>query len=156
MMKAYDRVEWGFLHGCLLKLGFHVSWIDSVMRCVTRVRYAVKVNGDLTQPVIPSRGIHQVDPISPYLFLLCTEGLSCLLHEKEASGQLQGIRNGRHGPPISHLLFADDSIFFAKSDSHSVEALVSTLDVYCRGSGQKVNHDKSTIFFGNSCVLACN
>jgi hypothetical protein len=151
MMKAYDRVEWGYLHGCLLKLGFHVSWIDSVMRCVTRVWYAVKVNGDLTQPVIPSRGIRQGDPISPYLFLLCTEGLSCLLHEKEASGQLQGIRNGRRGPPISHLLFADDSIFFAKSDSHSVEALVSTLDVYCKGSGQKVNHDKSTIFFGNSC-----
>jgi hypothetical protein len=112
MMKAYDSVEWSYLHGCLVKLGFDPSWINSVMRCVTMVWYVVKVNGDLTKPVIPTRGIRQGDPISPYLFLLCTEGLSCLLHLKEAAGELQGIRNGRQGPVISHLLFADDSIFF--------------------------------------------
>lgn len=35
MMKAYDRVEWDYLHGCLSKLGFAPSWIQSVMRCVT-------------------------------------------------------------------------------------------------------------------------
>ena len=45
MMKAYDRIEWEFLHGCMSKLGFAPSWIDSVMRCVTTARYAVKVNG---------------------------------------------------------------------------------------------------------------
>jgi hypothetical protein len=40
----------------------------------------VRVNGDLTMPVVPSRGIRQGDPISPYLFLLYTEELSCLLN----------------------------------------------------------------------------
>jgi hypothetical protein len=112
MMKAYDRVEWSYLHDCLEKLGFAPPWIQSVMRCVTTVHYAVKVNGDLTNSVIPSRGIRQGDPISPYLFLLCTEGLSCLLRQQELEGRLQGIHNGRQGPTISHLLFADDSIFF--------------------------------------------
>ena len=72
MMKAYDRVEWDYLHGCLTKLGFAPSWIQSVMRCVTCVRYAVRVNGELPEPVVPSRGIRQGDLISPYLFLLCT------------------------------------------------------------------------------------
>jgi hypothetical protein len=104
MMKAYDRVEWNFLRGCLQKLGFSHTWIDTVMRCcVTSARYAVRVNGELTDPVIPSRGIRQGDPISPYLFLLCTEGLSCLLQQRADQGELQGLRNGRLGPPISHL-----------------------------------------------------
>jgi hypothetical protein len=105
------------------------------MRCVTSARYAVKVNGDLTAPVVPSRGIHQGDPISPYLFLLCIEGLSCLLQRKEGLGELQGLRNGRQGPSISHLLFADDSIFFARSDIQSVETLKGILDTYCCASG---------------------
>lgn len=59
MMKAYDHIEWEYLHGCLNKLGFASSWIASVMRCVTSARYAVKVNGDLTSLVVPSRGIRQ-------------------------------------------------------------------------------------------------
>jgi hypothetical protein len=73
-----------------------------VMRCVTFVRYVVRVNEELTDPVMPSRGIRQGEPISPYLFLLCTEGLSCLLQHKEDRGELYGIKNGRLGP-LSHI-----------------------------------------------------
>jgi hypothetical protein len=72
------------------------------MRCVTCVRYAVRVNGELTDPVVPSRGIRQGDPISPYLFLLCTEGLSCLLQQKEDRGDLYGIKMVDSGP-LSHI-----------------------------------------------------
>lgn len=151
MMKAYDRVEWPYLRGCLSQLGFAPVWIDTVMKCVTQVRYAVRVNGCLTDPVIPTRGIRQGDPISPYLFLLCTEGLSCLLKKKEDDGTLKGLRNGRLGPSISHLLFADDSIFFARSDQRTVQALKSTLQLYCDGSGQKINFSKSSVFFGSHC-----
>ena len=43
--------------GVLAKLGFNASWINTVMRCVTSVRYAAKVNGNLTDPFIPTRGI---------------------------------------------------------------------------------------------------
>lgn len=60
------------------------------MRCVTEVRYAVNVNGELTDPVVPTRGIRQGDPISPYQFILCTEGLSCLLKKKEEEDELKG------------------------------------------------------------------
>lgn len=85
------------------------------------------VNGELTSPIVPSRGIRQGrDPISPSIFLLCIEGLSNLLFLKEPMGILQGVRNVRVDPPISHLLFKDDSIFFAPSESRSLEALKET------------------------------
>jgi hypothetical protein len=67
-------------------------------------------------------------------------------------GQLCGIKNGRQGPPISHL--ADDSIFFARSNDRSVKALNDTLQLYCDGSGQRVNKEKSLIFFGPHCDSA--
>jgi hypothetical protein len=48
-------------------------------------------------------------------------------------------------------LFADDSIFFARSDDKSVTALKGTLKDYCDASGQKINLEKSSVFFGQHC-----
>lgn len=79
MAKAYDRVEWNYLQGMMIKLGFTENFVNTIMRCVTTVSFSVRVNGQLSIPFNPSRGIHQGDPISPYLFLICSEGLSCLL-----------------------------------------------------------------------------
>uniref|UniRef100_J3MVP4 Reverse transcriptase domain-containing protein n=1 Tax=Oryza brachyantha TaxID=4533 RepID=J3MVP4_ORYBR len=137
MMKAYDRIERAYLHGCLEKLGFISNRIKAAMRGVTSARYSMRINGDLTKMVIPSRGIRQGDPISPYMFLLCIEGLSCLLQKREEVGDLRGIRNDGLGLPIAHLLLVDDSIFFARSDRRSVEALKATLKSYCSAYGQK-------------------
>ena len=79
MHKAYDRVEWVFLKAILGKLGFAEKWIDLIMACVTYVEYTVRFNSNETNPFKPSRGLRQGDPVSPYLFLLCAEGLSTLI-----------------------------------------------------------------------------
>jgi hypothetical protein len=85
------------------------------------------VNEELTSPIVPSRGIWQGQgPISPSIFLLCIEGLSNLLFRKEPMGVLQGVRNVRADPPITHLAFKDDIILFALSESRSVDALKET------------------------------
>lgn len=86
MSKAYDRVEWHFLKRMMLKLGFHENWVNTVMRCVTSVSYKVKVDDDLTEEVVPERGLRQGDPISSYLFLICAEGFSSLLNVAEDIG----------------------------------------------------------------------
>jgi hypothetical protein len=57
MAKAYDRVEWNYLHGIMLRLGFLETFVDTVMRCVTSVSFSVRVNGNLSSPFRPSRGI---------------------------------------------------------------------------------------------------
>ena len=92
MSKAYDRVEWGFLEKIMRKLGFADQWVDLIMKCVTTVTYRVKVNGEYTHQFVPQRGLRQGDPLSPYLFILCAEGLSALFRRAEVNGELEGIR----------------------------------------------------------------
>ena len=99
-LSSFQRVEWNYLQGVLQQMGFTQGWIKSVMRCVSSVRYSVRVNGELTESFTPSRGLRQGDPISPYLFLLCAEGLSCLLKEEQA-GRLIGTYSQASGQRIT-------------------------------------------------------
>jgi hypothetical protein len=79
MAKAYDRVEWPYLVCIMRALGFPEGWIALVMKCVKIVTFSVRVNGVFSNEFKPTRGIRQGDPISRYLFLICAEGLSCML-----------------------------------------------------------------------------
>ena len=88
--KAYDKIDWGFLRGIMLKFGFDNRWVDLMMLCVSTVRYNVLVNGREVGPIIPKRGLWQGDPLSPYLFILCAEGLSSLIKRAESEGVLHG------------------------------------------------------------------
>ena len=88
MSKAYDRVEWIFLEKIMLAMGFHHKWVALMMECVRSVSYSVLINGDPKGYFHPSRGLRQGDPISPYLFLLCVEGLHILLTRATALNQL--------------------------------------------------------------------
>ena len=77
--KAYDRVEWDFLRGIMVKLGFLEIWIDRVMCCVFTPSFSVCINGKAYGNITPSRGLRQGDPLFPYLFLLCAKGFTSLL-----------------------------------------------------------------------------
>lgn len=74
MSKSNDRVEWGFLEAVMLKLGFCEAWVERVMRMVTSISYSVVVNGSIEEEFYPIRGLHQGDPLSPYLFLFYGRG----------------------------------------------------------------------------------
>ena len=82
------------------------------MVCVTSVKYSVKLNGKLLESFIPSRGLRQGDPLSPFLFLFVADALSLLVNKAISVEGLVGVKVCRRAPMISHLLFADDSLLF--------------------------------------------
>nr|XP_027121394.1 uncharacterized protein LOC113738404 [Coffea arabica] len=123
MSKAYDRVEWSFLEAIMEKMGFDCKWRNWVMECVKSVSYSFNINGEVKEFVIPKRGIRQGDPLSPYLFLLCSEGLSNLIRKAADSKKLAGMKISRQGPSITHLLFADDSVIFCKANLEQANEL---------------------------------
>ena len=150
LSKAYDRIEWRFLQGVMETMGFSAKWIGLVMNCVMSVSYSLVVNGKQSGRIIPYRGLHQGDPLSPYLFLLCAEGLSKLLKSATQAGLIHGIAAARRGPKISHLFFADDSLLFCRVGREECNKVVEILDCYEKVSGQIVNTDKSGILFSSN------
>ena len=77
--KAYDRMEWCFLERIMAKLGLNERLIHLAKEIVTTASYSVLINGEPRCHIKPSKGIKQDDPLSPYLFIMCAEGLSAML-----------------------------------------------------------------------------
>jgi hypothetical protein len=147
MHKAYDRVEWVFLDRMLTRLGFDRGFVDLLLACVNSFKYRVRYNDQETEEFTPTRGLRQGDPLSPYLFLICAEGLSSALAHREEVRGIQGIRVCRNAPSVSHLLFADDSLIPLKANLTNATSLRQVLDQYCASSGQLVSEAKCSIFF---------
>ena len=123
------------------------------MSCVTTTSFSVLVNGRPFGNVLPSRGIRQGDPLSPYLFLLYTKGFTSLLVKAEIGGTLHGVSICRNAPKITNLLFANDSLIFSKASSAKINSIVEILQVYAKASSQCINLEKSSMYFSNNTTV---
>ncbi|KAL6222312.1 hypothetical protein ACLB2K_005704 [Fragaria x ananassa] len=97
--------------------------------------------------IIPSWGLRQGDPLSPYLFLMVSEGLTGLFQKADREGFIHGVKAAAEAPVISHLLFADDSLLFSKAHLQEVIHIQRCLLLYESAAGQKINFQKSAIAF---------
>ena len=117
------------------------------MRCISSVSYSILINGTACGNIIPTRGLRQGDPLSPTLFLICTERLSALINRVVWNQLLIGISICKGCSRVTHLLFANDNILFCKASVEESRVLKNILQQYEDSSGQKINTDKSSIFF---------
>lgn len=111
--KAYDRMGWDFLDNVLKE----VSVLDDFRKVVVDYFSAVSTqliwSGTLLERFCPSRRLRHRDPNSPYLFVLGMGKLSHIITSTVQNNQWKAIKVGRNGPEVSHLMFADDLIFFS-------------------------------------------
>ena len=124
-----------------------------MMLCVTSITYSIRINGEPCGHITPTRGLRQGDPISPFLFLFCVEGLSALLNQASRSWAIHGVAACPRGPQISHLFFADDSIIFCRVTSADCAHLEHILETYEQASSQQLNRDKTALFFSKNTTL---
>ena len=123
-------------------MGFSEKWIRWIMLCVETVDYTVLVNGVQVGLLIPGRAIRQGDPLSPYLFIFCAEGLSALISDAERRGVITGTRICTNAPTISHLLFADDCFLFFRASEQEASVIKNILTTYEAASDQAINLQK--------------
>ncbi|XP_074316286.1 uncharacterized protein LOC141652637 [Silene latifolia] len=111
LRKAYDSIEWKFIHQMLQSLNFPPKFTQWLMNCVITTSYSIVLNGQSHGFFPGKRGLRQGDPLSPLLFTLCMEYLSRLL---QVACEYQGFK---YHPlckclKLSHLMFADDLLLF--------------------------------------------
>ncbi|KAK6146582.1 hypothetical protein DH2020_020451 [Rehmannia glutinosa] len=147
MSKAFDRVEWPFLLAVLKALGFDDAVIHLIHLCISSTAFSFLLNGKEFGNLTPHRGIRQGDPLSPYLFIFCSEVFSCLLQDLQLSGKIHGVSVCKQAPHISHLFFADDTLLFGHATVDEARHLKYAIRLYEKVSGQQINIVKSGVYF---------
>lgn len=85
--------------------------------------------------------------MSPYLFILCVDILSGMIHKADVSKGLHGIQVSRKAPTISHLFFADDNLLFSRANEEELGRILQILQKYQQASRKVVNIEKSEVYF---------
>lgn len=146
MRKAYDRVECHYFEAIMNKLGLGDHFVKLVMKCVTSMRFTIKVNGDLLPYFTPNLEDSVRETPCHHIFLLCDQGLTQPLNWFGGTHIDKGIRVSVHAPWLNHLMFDDDNLIFSSAKFHSAERLNEILQIYVECSGRAVNQEKGSIF----------
>jgi len=143
--KAFDSLDWSFLHKTLQAFGFGQGVCQWVHTFYCNIKSAVSVNGSVSNWFTVTRGCRQGDPISSYLFVLCVEILGIMIRE---NSQIKGINLGGVEHKISQ--YADDTEILLEGDKTSFEETINTIEYFGRVSGLFLNTNKtSAIWLGS-------
>lgn len=68
--------------------------------------------------------------MSPYLFVLCIEGLSHIIYNEVLNGAWKGIKLLVKSPELLHMFFANDMMLFAEASINQMEVVLRCLDLF--------------------------
>ena len=109
------------------------------------MEYSVILNGRSRGKFKGTRRLRQGDPLSPFLFTLVADILGRMTYKLVSRNLVDCLEVRRDKIKVSHLQFANDTLFFIKEDDNNVRVLYSALQVFCNVSRLKINFGKSTL-----------
>nr|GEY14259.1 RNA-directed DNA polymerase, eukaryota [Tanacetum cinerariifolium] len=142
--KAYDSVRWDFMDDISRRFGFGEKWCKWIQSYLYSFRGSVLVNGSPTKEFQFQKGLKQGDPHSPILFILVMESLHCSFQRVVDVSLFNRIKLDS-SLQISHLFYVDDAIFMGQWSQCNIDTIIRVLDVFYRGSGLRINMNKSNI-----------
>lgn len=122
--KAFDSVSCDFLEHVLQAFYFPSTFIQRVMSCISNPKFFVMLNGKPSGYFSTKRGLRHGDHLSPYLFTMCMEVLSRMIHQAAKDHKCKVIE-------LTHLIFANQEV----------------LDRFHHWSGLKISFEKNEVFF---------
>ncbi|PRQ44942.1 putative RNA-directed DNA polymerase [Rosa chinensis] len=125
--------------------GFGDRWRKWIGGCLRSANFSILINGRPRGKFDASRGLRQGDPLSPFLFTLVVYVLDRLMERARDCRLIEGLVVGREEVEITHLQFADDTIFFLKDDDQNWNNLNMVLESFCLFSGLKINKSKCSV-----------
>lgn len=144
--KAYDSLRWDYLDDVMRQMNFSSKWRGWVMSIVRNSRASVLVNGSPTYEFSCECGLRQGDPLSPFLFIIAMEGLSCIMKRASLLGAFHGIRVADSGPLLSHFMYADDVVFCGEWSIFNALNLRRLLRGFFLVTGLKISSKKSCLY----------
>ena len=138
--KAFDTLEWSYIDQCLKLFNFGEYFSDWVRLLRTGSVSKVEQCGNFSENVVLSRGCRQGDPISPYIFVLCSEILSHVIRENK---HIKGIIV--HNKEFKLSQYGDDTTVFLGGDKESLCCVMRVLQWFRKISGLAINVDKTNV-----------
>ncbi|XP_061336789.1 uncharacterized protein LOC133283880 [Gastrolobium bilobum] len=148
--KAYDKVNWDYLRQTLQAVGLNDETVNLIMEGVTSTVMNILWERETIDDFMPTRGIRQGDPLSPYLFVLCIDRLAHLILEATSHKLWKPVVLKKNDPPISHLFFTDDLLLFAEASVQQATIISKILKCFCDSSGQRVSKEKTRVIFSRN------
>ena len=138
--KAFDSLEWSFLHNVLNKYNFGEFAKKWVRTLYNDAQSCVINNGHFSRFFNLGRGCRQGDPLSPYLFILAIEPLAMSIKNNQ---DIKGITIGGHEHKIGQ--YADDTFLLLDGSERSLIKAMESFTLFEKCAGLRVNIDKTLV-----------
>ena len=151
--KAFDSLEWPFIHDTLRSYGFGASLIKWVKTLYSHTESCILNNGWASNFFEIQRGVRQGCPLSPYLFILSAEVLATAIRKNT---NIKGI--SINDVEIKLSQYADDTTLILDGSDESLRSSLATLDDFSKVSGLRLNDKKTEALWigasiGNDKIL---